>query len=284
MEIGRVMVVEFVDVLIDQMGFRDAEHFYECLAEQFIIKNDQVKYNSGVRWFIIDDDKDLSTDSSINKNDSIAFSNLTDSLVKKPLSMSVLFYGNSTRSYKDRKKKNPNPINQTSIQKKERKNFESGHLIASDLFEYIYSPPTDMRENMFFQTSYSNRSIGYGDMLPQRIIECIVEYALNNRNMRESKSVEKFYQVMNISKFSSAYYYRLPSEQHLWYKVSLLYANKENNIASAVYMQCRTSDNVLNFNVLIPNIFCEKKQNSSIIFPKIDYQTGKVFEKKYELK
>lgn len=49
MEIGRIMVVEFVDALIDQMGFRDAEHFYECLAEQFIIKSNQVKYNSRVK-------------------------------------------------------------------------------------------------------------------------------------------------------------------------------------------------------------------------------------------
>lgn len=124
MEIGRIMVVEFVDALIDQMGFRDAEHFYECLAEQFIIKSDQVKYNSGVRWFIIDDDKDLSTDSSINKNDSIAFSNLTDSLVKKPLSMSVLFYGNSTRSYKDRKKRIPIPLIKHLFRKKSVKTLK----------------------------------------------------------------------------------------------------------------------------------------------------------------
>lgn len=243
------------EVVKDRMGFENLDHFYRELKESLNVPREKVNFVEEIKWFVLNDNKPVSKlfDQVSGEESFLKTKLIESSKGEKPFK--ALAYLSQTRQNNGKETKpKKGPINSSRVNDKIASNYENGHMIGNCILKYIEKIDWQ-RNNIFFQTENSNHVGKCNDVYPQRILECILEFALiENADLKEKVKVENVYRLLGITEDSIAYKYKLALDNELVIKAQLIYSDTEKEIASGINFQISSKDEVFQWNVLIPNI------------------------------
>lgn len=245
------------EVVKDRMGFENLDHFYKELEKSLNVPREKVNFVEEIKWFVLNDNKPvicLFEEVKVLGRKSQLETELSESSKGNKPSIAIAYLTKS-RKYENKNRGTTKPMNSTAISDDEKEVYEIGHMIGKGILDYIENYQACKKGNLFYETPTANRNVGEEkDMLPQRILECIIEIALGKNKRQEKKKINKLYKLLGDTNNSNGNRYELAPDEELIIRAQLIYSNTEKEIASGINFQIASSDKEFYWDVLIPNI------------------------------
>lgn len=245
------------EVVKDRMGFESLDHFYIELENSLNVPREKVNFVEEIKWFVLNDNKPVlclfEEVKVLGKDSKLNTEQINSSKGNKP--SIAIAYLTKSRKHENKNRGTTKPINSTAISDDEKEVYEIGHMIGKGILDYIENYQESKKNNLFYETPTANRNVGKKmDMLPQRILESIIEIALGENKQQEKKKINKLYKLLGDTNNSNGNRYELASDEELVIRAQLIYLDTEKEIASGINFQIASSDKEFQWNVLIPNI------------------------------